>query len=102
MLIGLSGTDIEDILRARNARFKEMTVVTNDKFDMAEGSPRPFEYTGFALSCSNAGDVVIDKHQYLECIPLHFSLNRFRSMGMKLAWLANSRPDSSFKIAKLA
>ena len=47
----------------------------------------------------------IDQNEYLrrlECLPLDASYSQFRSMRMRIAWLANSRPDCMVEISQLS
>eukprot|EP00171_Calliarthron_tuberculosum_P004009 IDg4009t1 len=65
----------------------------------------PGTFSGFSLSKGDDGCVLQDQHFYLkklEVLPLGASFTAFRSMRMKLAWLANTRPDCLFDISQLA
>lgn len=105
ILVGLSGTYVDDLLRAGNRQFRQNTTKTTNKFDMTKDSPLPFKHTDFSLSRDSENNVIIDQHHYLrklECVPLGSAVKSFRSIRMKLAWLSKSRPDCLFEIAQLA
>lgn len=72
---------------------------------MAEDQSLPCVFTGFSLKRQTDGTIAQDQHDYLrrlEEIPSDCSFGMFRSMRMKLAWLANTRPDCLFEISQLA
>lgn len=105
-LIALSGSYVDDILRTGNGLFRNKTAnKTKNASEMTEDSTLPIEFTGFAVKKDQDGELILDQHHFLrklECLPPNASLNRFRSMRMRLAWLINSRPDFLFDIAKIA
>ena len=82
-----------------------MSKKTNARFEMAEEQKLPCSFTGFSLARNKDGDIIQDQHEYLkklERLPLTASFLQFRSMRMKSAWLANTRPDCLSEIAQLA
>lgn len=105
ILQGLSGSYVDDLLRCGDDNFRKLSQRTNERFDMAEESILPTEFTGFVLDRDKAGNVFIDQNAYLkklECLPQDASFSHFRSMRMRLAWLSSSRPDCLFEISQLA
>lgn len=104
-LTGLSALYVDDLLRAGTRAFRLKCGATNKKFDTTEKSSIPFEFTGFNIERLNDGKLAISQNGYLrklEELPDDADFGAFRSMRMKLAWLANSRPDVLFEIATLA
>ena len=105
VLKGLSGGYVDDLIRTGDEDFKELSKKTNERFDMAEDQKLPCSFTGFSLGFEKGRTIVQDQHEYLkklEKLPLTASFSQFRSMRMKLAWLANTRPDCLFEISQLA
>ena len=102
---GLSGSYVDDMLRAGNYQFQELARGTGKKFRMADDECLPCDFSGFRLEKEEDGTVYLSQRTYLknlETLPLDATLADFRSMRMKLSWLANSRPDCSFAISQLA
>ena len=65
----------------------------------------PCTFSGFSLVCDGDGKLVQNQHFYLkklERLPIHASSTEFRSMRMRLAWLANTKPDCQFENSQLA
>ena len=112
VLKGLSEGYVDDLIRAGDQDFKDVSKKTNARFEMAEDQKLPCSFTGFSLARNKDGDIIQDQHEYLkkfERLPLTASFPQFRSMRMqfrsmrmRLAWLANTRPDCLFEIAQLA
>ena len=106
ILKGLSGGGyVDDLIRAGDNDFRDLSKKTNIRFDMGEDESIPCNFTGFALKRDADGDLSIDQHAYLrklEELPPDASFSHFRSMRMRLAWLSNSRPDCLFEISQLA
>ena len=63
---GLSGTYVDDLLRADTKEFEENSAQTNKKFDMANKKAIPCSFTGFRLSKSSTGDILMDQKDYLQ------------------------------------
>lgn len=104
-LKGLSGSYIDDLLRAGDQDFRKVSKETNKCFEMTEDRKLPSEFTDFVFGIDRNGNFVVDQNAYmrmLECIPTDATCAHFRAARMKLAWLANSRPDRLFEISQLA
>lgn len=72
---------------------------------MAEDYSIPCNFTGFSLSRDEQGTLRQDQHSYLrklETLSADASFTDFRSMRMRLAWLANTLPYCLFEISQLA
>lgn len=104
-LSGLSALYVDDLLRAGTNAFRERCRATAKKFDTTEKDSVPFEFTGFNIERLQDGRLAVSQNRYLrklEELPEDADFHAFRSMRMRLAWLANSRPDVLFEIATLA
>eukprot|EP00171_Calliarthron_tuberculosum_P021336 IDg21336t1 len=65
----------------------------------------PCTFSGLYLERDNSGSILQRQNFYvqkLENLPLTASLTQFRSMRMRLAWLANTHPECLFEILQLA
>lgn len=104
-LIGFSRGCVDDMLRARAKQLREISQRTAKRFSMGEDVVLPCDFSGFRLDFDENGDVTQTQRGYLkqlEPLPLDATYVQFRSMHMKLTWLANTRPDLMFEISQLA
>lgn len=95
-LKGLSAAYVDDLLRAGDCDFRNVSNRTSKRFKMSDDFSFPDELMGFRLDRTKAGELVLNQKHYLtklERLPQTANLSQFRSAGMKLAWLSNSRPD---------
>ena len=72
---------------------------------MGEDEHVPCTFSGFSLARGKDRSLEQNQHFYLqklERLHLEASFSEFRSMRMRLAWLANTRPDCQFEISQLA
>ena len=105
VLKGFSDGYVDELIRPRDKDFKEVSKKTNARFEMAEDQKLPCSFTGFFLGRGKDGDVIQNQHESLkklEKLPLTANFSEFQCMRMRLAWLANTRPDCLFEIAQLA
>ena len=65
---------------------------------MDEEEPIPCTFSAFSLARRKDGSL----EQKLERPHFDESTSKFRSMRMRLAWLANTRPDCQLEISQLA
>ena len=103
VLQGMSGTYVDDMLRAGNANFARLCEGTRKRFDMSEDARPPCTFTGFRLSRDKA-TLMLDQLQYtrrLRPLPSDASFSQFASVRMQLMWLSHSRPDCLFEISQL-
>lgn len=101
LLVGLSGSYVNDVMRAGNDSFKELCKPTHEKFEMTPDKELPCMYSGFVLDKGSDGDFLQHQQHYLrkvEELPSDASLSAFRSMRIKLALLSHTRPDCRFEI----
>ena len=104
-LEGLAGGYVDDLIRTGTPRFKNLSLKTNEMFDMAADQELPCIFTGFSLHRGVDNVILLEQHEYLrklEHLDVSSDFSAFRSMRMRLAWLANSRPDCLFEISQLA
>lgn len=72
---------------------------------MDDDEELPSEFTGFVINSTKDNCLVTDQSKYLknlECFPTDATFKQFRSMRMKLVWLAKTRPDCLFEISQLS
>lgn len=101
----LSGGYIDDIVRAGDSDFLKFAERTKEKFDKVDGQTLPCNFTGFSISRNEDENIVQCHHVYLKKLkklPLDATYTSFRSMKMKLAWLADTQPDCLFETSQLA
>ena len=104
-LSGISGTYVDDLLRAGTENFKQLSSKTNQRFDMKQPSTPPCDFSGFRLQFNIDNIMQTSQISYmskLEELESTATFSDFRSMRMKLAWLAHTRPDCLFEISHLA
>ena len=102
---GLSGTYVDDLLRAGDNNFKALSRKTNRLFDMKPPSSLPCDFSGFHLHKDDNGIVQQSQNNYmkkLEELNNDATFTEFRSMRMRLAWLSHTRPDCLYDISRLA
>ena len=96
---------IDDLLQTGNASFRQISRMTNKRFEIAKEHQLPCEIMAFVIDRDRDGVFCIDQNEYLrrlECLPPDASYSHFRSVRMRLAWLANSQPDCMFEISQVA
>ena len=94
-----------DLLRAGKQEFKELCQKTHHRFETSGDDSLPLTFAGLTVSKKHEGFLTIDQTFYLqklECIESTSTFANFRSMRMRVAWLANTRPDLQFEISRLA
>ena len=104
-LIGINASYVDDLLRAGTPDFRKICKITNERFETSPDEELPLTFAGIQLSKSPEKTICIDQSFYLrklEELEKDATFPSFRSMRMKLAWLANSRPDICFAISQIA
>ena len=66
LLKGLSRGYVDDLIRAGDKHFKQISQKTNDRFEMSEDQTLLCSFTGFSLSKNENGEVVQNQHEYLQ------------------------------------
>lgn len=97
----LSGSYIDNILRCGSDELRTRSKIVSTRIEMAEEFKVPSEFTEFVIDTGKDGDFVTGQNAYLrklEYLPPKTSFKHFRSLRMKLEWLAMSRPYCSLKI----
>ena len=105
LLLGLSGAYVDDLLRASPPSFRAISEKTRERFQLGEDEELPVTLSGFTPSRDSDGPLEQNQRFYmknLEALSPSSGFKEFRSMWMKLAWLANTRPDCQFEISQLA
>ena len=104
-IIGLSGSYVDDLLRAGTPEFRTSSSRTHVRFETTGDEDPPFTFAGFNIAKRSDVPYAIDQLFYmkkLEELELSSSFDQYRSMRMRLAWLANTRPDLQFEISQIA
>lgn len=100
-LTGLSGTYVDDILRAGTKGFENTSTTATCCFDSKSAEAVPFTFTGLQISGSKE-KLKLSQARYIENLSLlskDADFEFFRSMRAKLAWVVNSRPDIACAVA---
>lgn len=101
-LLGLSGTYVDDNLRAGKEPFrKQSTDTTTTTFDAKRNEEMPFTFTGIEVS-GRYRQRQLSQKRYIEKLCLLMKdcdFKSFRSMRAKLSLVVNSRPDIACAIA---
>ena len=85
--------------------FRDLCKVTHRRFETSGYDELPLSFSGFNISKFGEERLAIDKAFYsknLEQLKLDATYTDFRSMRMKVACMANTRPDVQFEISQLA
>lgn len=85
--------------------FRELSRKTHERFWVGDDEYLPCTFSGFHLEQDKDGCIVQHQNIYmqrLKALPLNATFTKFRSMRMRLEWLANARPDCLFEISQLA
>ena len=104
MLNRINGSYVDDLLGAGTQEFRDLCKVTHRRFETSGNDEIPLTFSGFNISKISEGELAIDQAFYLknlEQLQLETTYPDFRSMRMKVAWMANTRPDMQFKISQL-
>ena len=105
LLKGMSGSYVDDLMRAGDDDFKELAKKTASRFEMAKDEEPPCEFTGFHLDRADDGTLTMDQQAYVKTIrPLGMdaSFSDLASVRMKLSWFTHTRPDCSYEVSQLA
>ena len=81
-----------------------MSQETHRQFETSGDEWLPFTFSGFNIACHTQAPLLIDQTFYLRklgAIDTSSSFSYFRTIRMKVAWLANTRPDLQFEISQL-
>ena len=95
---------VYDLLHAVTTQNRELCKMTNEKFDTAEDAEILMEFIGANMERDARNMLLIIQQQYLmrlEELLQDSDFSESRSIRMRLAWLANTRPDCFHEIAQL-
>jgi hypothetical protein len=102
-LVGISGTYVDDIIRAGNKNFREeSTKCTHQTFDAKHESGTPLNFTGLLHIEGPKHCRKISQMRYiysLNVLQTSADFEAFRSLRAKLTWVSNSRPDIASAVA---
>lgn len=65
ILRGLSAGYVDDLIRAGDKQFRELSRKTNKIFETGEDEQLPCNFPGFALKRDDKGNLILDQHAYL-------------------------------------
>ena len=105
LVMCISGGYVDALLRTGSPGFRQLATKTKERFQMGEDEHTPCTLSGFSLAHGKDGSLEQNQHFYLqklERLHFHASFAEFRSMRMRLAWLANTRPNCQFEISQPA
>ena len=95
---------MDDLLRAGDEEFKELCKRMHENFGTSGDKEPPLTFAGSKITKHHNGTFSIDQTFYLrqlEELDAAAKFTEFRSMRMKVAWLANTRPDLQFEISQM-
>ena len=93
------------MLRAGKREFKKLSQITHKRFKTNGDEDLPLTFSGLHISRNNDGTLSVDQEYYnkkLEELDSPEDYSKFRSMRMRLAWMANTRPDMLLEISQIA
>ena len=96
---------MNDFPHAGKQKFKELCQKTHHSFEISGYDSLPLTFAGLTVSKRHEGFLSIDQTFYLgklECLESTSSFSNFRSIRMRVAWIADTRPDLQFEISRLA
>ena len=100
-----SSTIVRAVLRRGSVEFRNWCKLTHEKFETSGDESLLITFVGFQIS-RNKHNLLSIRQTFcmrrLEELDPSLPFTDFRSMRMRLAWLANTRPDISFEISRLA
>ena len=102
---GINGTYVDDFLRVGDDEFRELCAQTYRRFDTSGDDETPLIFSGFRISVGADGTLTMEQSFYLKELEEsgdESDFSSYRSMRMKAAWHANTRPDLLFEISQLA
>ena len=101
-LEGINGPYVDELILAGKEKFEEKCKKTHELFEITGDEDIPFDFSGFNIRKGNYFPLKMNQTSYakqLQVLDHNSTFPNFRSMRMKLAWLANTRPDLLFDIS---
>ena len=102
---GLSGSYVDDRIRAGDQDFWKMSKRTCERLEMADNGSPPCTFNGFRLELGESSSLSTDQHSYVKgTLPLRLDarFSDFASLRMKLAWLTHTHSDCSCEVSQMA
>ena len=103
-LVGFNGSYVDDLLQAVTDEWKTHSDSTLERFETTGNQQAPFIFVGMLITESDNMHH-IDQDFYMnkvEQIPSNTEFSKLSSTRVRLAWLANTRPDIVFEISQIA
>lgn len=101
-LLGLSGVYTDDMLRAGDRSFAEVSQKTSKRFDTSPPKTKASRFAGIDLEQTDEG-IAADMDDYIRQLNVgEQTWKVFASLRQKLAWIVYVRPDICAQVAKLA
>jgi hypothetical protein len=101
-LLGLSGTYVDDILRAVTPKWLASTTATTEStFETQAPKKKDFTFIGLQLSTSKNSIKMAqqDYNSRISLLPTNSTYEAYRSTRAKLAWASTTRPDISCAVS---
>ena len=105
MLIGVSGSYIDDVIRVGADEFRrDSSAVTSRAFDTKPSEDTPVVFNGLEVKKHDVGHSLGQKGYIsrLKLLRPDSSFHEYRSMRAKLAWVVHSRPDIACTVSMAA
>lgn len=102
-LKGLSGGYLGNLIQTEDDESRNLSKKTNERFDVADGQSILCFLLVFEVSAYRDRTLLQNQHNYLQKlkkIPAEASYSEFCALQMRVAWLADTRPDFLFEILK--
>ena len=103
-LVGSNGSYVDDIFRQGTDEWQTHSDATLERFETTGNQQEPFAFAWMHITEShNVYNIEQDFYMSkIEQIPPNAEFSKFASLRMKLAWVANTRPDAIFQIKQIA
>ena len=104
-ITGLRGSYFDDLLRVRTPAFRTLSANTHVLFETTGDENTPFTFARFNIAKRTNVPYAIYQLFYMkkiEELEISCTFNKFLSMRMRFALLANTRPDLQFEKSQIA
>jgi Reverse transcriptase (RNA-dependent DNA polymerase) len=104
-LVGLSGSFVDDLVRAGTLNFKtQSNATTQSRFDIKPPTENDFTFIGIEIH-SRKGNKRMSQASYVDRLTFVQQRCKFEdicTVRAKLAWAVHTRPDISYSVSRLA
>lgn len=90
----MDGSYVEDLPRAGSKLFQKNCEITHERFETSGDDELPLLFVGFSIK--RGINCPFPLEQQLQELDTNSHFADYRSMRMRLAWIANSRPEIAF------